>query len=117
MKKLSFISAGLLVALVIFMSSCAKNDNLVTGTVYKDNQPVQGADVHLVDPKTDEDVMSTTTDANGQYTFYPVDDGTYYVDAYSGIYSGSSENFTVKGKDNKEINIYLKVLGKKQIKR
>ncbi len=117
MKKLSFISAGILMALVIFVSSCAKNDNLVTGTVYKDNQPVQGASVYLVDPQTDEDVMSTTTDANGEYTFYPVDDGSYYVDAYSGLYSGASEVFTVKGKDNKEINIYLKLLGKKQIKK
>ncbi len=51
----------------------------------------------------------TTADADGYYEFYPVDNGTYYVEAeYDGdlfTYIGDSDYFTIKNDDVVEIDI------------
>jgi hypothetical protein len=102
--------------LVALFAGCAKDQNTVSGTItYTDalsgEQKVgNGATVYLMlDDSTYLD--KTTADANGNYVFYPVEDGNYFIFATLSTvlfdYSGKSATFTVKGKDEVEINVNM----------
>jgi hypothetical protein len=86
MKKSIFI----LTLFVALLSSCRKNDNKLSGTItYKGaitgiEYKANGAFVGLyIDQALDFEVYSTTTDSEGNYSLYPVDNGDYFM--YSSI--------------------------------
>ncbi len=88
-------------------SSCKKDDSTVKGTVsYKNligTYVADGATIYLMRPGSNDYYQKTTTDSDGKYEFYPVDDGSYNLEGeYSdGIlnYSGKSEEFNCEKDD------------------
>lgn len=118
MKKISVVLGVVSMIVLMLTSGCAKNDTIISGTIsyIADLDGVEyladGATVYLmVQGSTTEYALTTTTDADGKYSFYPVDDGSYYVEAeYSyGLsnYSGKSEDFEAKGKDDYTLDITM----------
>lgn len=102
----------------VLLSSCTKDESelrgqityigAITGIEYY----ADGARVYLVNSTTDENYTSTTTDASGNYQFYPVPDGSYYIDAeitVNGIdYWELSSEFFVEKDDVKTVDLILK---------
>ena len=119
MKRISVILGFALVLFVIGLTGCAKDQNMVSGTVkYKelltgDEKPADGATVYLM-VSDDEYAMKTVADKDGKYSFYPVPDGDYWVEAdYDGLlitYSGKSEKFSVKGKQQVQMDLTLSAI-------
>ncbi len=121
MKKLRIITLlAFIFGAIILLPSCTKDDNSVTGyiTYGPEHKTAMLASVELVNAKTDETYSKTTTDLDGYYEFYPVDNGTYYIYAhYTALdgteYDNVSENFTLVGTTDKTINLNLLEIVKK----
>ena len=107
MKNVKLLLLPVLLS-VLFISSCTKDDGEVKGQVtyigaisgteyYADK-----ATVYLMTSET-EYAQKTVTDANGNYSFYPVIDGLYHLEAEITVnqidYDGSSENFLIEKDD------------------
>ncbi len=93
------------------------NDNSVggivsyIGAISGIEYTADGATVNLVDSSTDEVIQTETTDADGIYLFYPVKDGTYYVEAeitVNGLYYyGFSNDFSAKTNEDITVDLVL----------
>ena len=100
--KLLLLSALLT---VLFISSCTKDDGEIKGQVTfieKDTGIEYYADkatVYLMTSET-EYAQKTVTDANGNYSFYPVIDGLYHLEAEITVnlidYDGKSKDFLIE---------------------
>jgi len=106
----------LLLVLVLSMSSCKKDKNIVKGTVTYVNllgveKVASGATIYLMVNDTDYE-STTTTDADGKYEFNPVADGKYHVEGeitFSPVtYVGASEEFFAEKKDVIEADLVLR---------
>ncbi len=107
-----FILAGILSGL----TGCTKDDNSVSGKItYKDKitgeeKVADAATVYLMTGEN-EYLQKVQTDANGEYQFYPVPDGEYFVEAELSTllfdYTGKSESFAVKGKEDAQVNVVM----------
>jgi len=116
MKNLRLLLFIIFTFTTLFLGSCKKNDNSVSGVItyvgavsgieYK----ASGAVVYLMVNNTDY-IEKTTTDADGAYVFYPVDDGEYHIEAEVTVnlidYDGKSSNFTILGDDDETIDLIL----------
>ncbi len=98
----------ILIAIVgLSFSSCKKDDSTVKGNAtYKTllgTYVADGVTIYLMDPGTNKYYLKTTSDKDGHYEFYPVDDGTYYLEGdYSDDlldYTGQSEDFSCEKDD------------------
>ncbi len=119
MKKLVYVSLLLIfLSMTFIFTSCNRDDNMVFGTIsYTEvgtdiEYYAPNASVKLVNYETGYTELSTTTDDSGYYIFYPVDDGSYYIEAeYSGVlfdYTGeTSVYYDLKRQAEEEIDLNL----------
>lgn len=114
MKKSLMIQFLTVILLAVFMVSCTKDENKISGIItynplLGDSRPANGATVNLI--SNDEYKKITTTDENGYYRFTDVEDGTYHVQAQFTAtliqYKGQSNKFTVEGDDNITVSFEL----------
>ena len=118
MRKIGVFFSIFSVALLLLLSGCAKDDTQITGNVtyvaHSDGKEyiADGATVYLMIAGSETDYeLKVTANSDGDYTFYPVPDGDYYIEAeYTYLldnYTGKTAEFSAKGKDDLLFNIKM----------
>lgn len=72
-KTIKFIILAVCIAMLMMMAACGKQSSSVSGRITYGGLPLAGIQVSLSGSGT------ATTDANGQYTFSDLSDGTYTI--------------------------------------
>ena len=108
MKKKVLTLVSLILFATIIFSGCVKDESEISGEVSYIGAITgieyiaEGATVYLMTSET-EYAEKTTADSDGKYSFYPIVDGTYFIEAEITVnlidYSGKSEEIFTE-KDN-----------------
>lgn len=125
MKKL-FVT--LMACSLFVMAGCkdkeeVKDNNTIKGVItfydadLEETYPAKGAVVRIHNDKAEAYVSQTTADANGNYSFAKLKDGSYQVSAVHTetelfdqpeIYKARTASYSVKGEQEQELNILCK---------
>ena len=115
MQKIKLFLVMTVLAVTV-LSSCKKDDGSVSGQVTYIGEitgisyVAVGATVYLMTSDT-EYLETTTTDAEGNYEFYPVIDGTYHIEADITVnlieYFDFSEDFYIEKDDDITVDLIL----------
>jgi hypothetical protein len=88
---------GFFIAFAIACGTCLSSaGGAITGTVVgAERQPIQGADVRLVNVFTGDDMQKTQSDADGTFSFAAVAPGNYGIEAATKQACAISDAFRV----------------------
>ena len=103
MKKIKIIFTILIVFSLAYFSSCSKDNNTVSGTVYKvdSTQTANNTSISII--HNNRVVEEKTTDGSGKYTFESLPEGLYYLEAtIDTSYAGTSVKFYLQYKAKRE---------------
>jgi outer membrane receptor protein involved in Fe transport len=107
MKSTLFSIILFLLSINLFGQETSKGQGKITGAVIdaENNQPVEFANIALVDPKTGKPVDGGVADDKGKFTINKVAEGTYTVTvSFIGYETTSLENITISDKRG-EVNL------------
>jgi outer membrane receptor protein involved in Fe transport len=108
MKKYSFLAIFVFsITLNLFGQAAPKGNGKITGSVVdaENNQPVEFANIALVDPSTGKPVDGGVADDKGKFTIHKIAEGTYTVTiSFIGYETTSIENITISDKRD-EVNL------------
>jgi len=113
MKKASIIFLFLSISLFTTAQEIQKGNGKISGAVIdaETNQPVEFANVALIDPKTGKPVDGGVCDDKGKFTINKVAEGTYSVAiSFIGYETNTLQNISITDKKS-DINLGLVKLG------
>lgn len=107
MKKASILVLLLSISLITTAQEISKGTGKISGAVIdaETNQPVEFANVALIDPKTGKPVDGAVCDEKGKFTIHKIAEGTYAVAiSFIGYETNTLQSITLAEKKN-DINL------------